>query len=64
MLEFSKHILKSVSFDRSLFQKELKKMLNRLKPDEAMLLKAWALATFGHMYGDMIVDAYKNFSQA
>jgi hypothetical protein len=64
MLEFSKHILKSVSFDRSLFQKELKKMLGRLKPDEAMLLKAWALATFGHLYGDMIIDAYKNFSHS
>ena len=64
MLEFSKHILKSVSFDRALFQKELMKMLSRLKPDEAMLLKAWALATFGHMYGDMIVDACKNITRA
>lgn len=64
MLEFSKHILKSVSFDRALFQKELKKMLNRLKPDEALLLKAWALGTFGHLYGDMILDAYKNFSHS
>lgn len=63
MLDFSKHILKSVSFDRALFQKELMKMLTRLKPDEATLLKAWALATFGHMYGDMIQDAYKSIAR-
>lgn len=63
MLEFSKHILKSVSFDRALFQKELVKMLSRLKADEALLLKAWALATFGHLYGDMIQDAYRTFTR-
>ncbi len=64
MLEFSKHILKSVSFDRALFQKELMKMLSRLKPDEATLLKAWALATFGHVYGDMIQEAYRSITRA
>lgn len=64
MLEFSKHILKSVSFDRSLFQKELMKMLARLKPDEATLLKAWALATFGHLYGDMIQEAYRGITHS
>lgn len=63
MLEFSKHILKSVSFDRALFQKELMKLLSRLKPDEALLLKAWALGTFGHMYGDMIHDAYRSITR-
>jgi hypothetical protein len=64
MLEFSKHILKSVSFDRALFQKELSKLLTRLKPDEALLLKAWALGTFGQQYGEMIQDAYRNFTRA
>lgn len=63
MLEFSKHILKSVSFDRALFQKELMKMLHRLKPDEALLLKVWALTTFGHLYGDLIREAYQNFAR-
>jgi hypothetical protein len=63
MLEFSKHILKSVSFDRALFHKELLKTLKRLKPDEAMLLHAWAIATFGHLYGDVIREAYNNFTK-
>ncbi|GAB4136037.1 MAG: hypothetical protein Fur0041_10410 [Bacteroidia bacterium] len=58
MLEFSKHILRSVSFDSTLFRKEFMKLLMRLKPDEAMLLKAWALATFGHLYKDIILEVY------
>lgn len=64
MLEFSQHILKSVSFDRNLFRKELKKMLLRVKPDEAMLLKAWCIATFGHLYGDVITDAFRTMAKA
>jgi hypothetical protein len=64
MLEFSQHILKSVSFDRSLFKKELKKLLLRVKPDEALLLKAWCIATFGHMYGDVITDVYRTVAKA
>lgn len=64
MLEFSKHILKSVSFDRNLFGKELKKIINWAKPDEALLLKAWCLATFGHMYGDVIREAFRSVAKA
>ena len=64
MLEFSQHILKSVSFDRNLFKKELKKMLLWAKPDEALLLKAWCVATFGHLYGDVITDAFRTVAKA
>ncbi|HEU4719115.1 MAG TPA: hypothetical protein VFU15_14825 [Bacteroidia bacterium] len=63
MLEFSQHILKSVSFDKSLFRKELSKMLKWVKPDEALLLKAWCIATFGHMYGDVIRDVYRSVTK-
>ena len=63
MLEFSKHILKSVSFDKNLFRKELTKMLNWAKPDEALLLKAWCIATFGHMYGDVIREAFRTVTK-
>jgi len=59
MYELSKKILEKVSFDRALFYKELVKTLNWLKPDEKMFLKAWCLANFGHMYKDVIMDAYK-----
>jgi hypothetical protein len=64
MLEFSQHILRSVSFDKSLFKKELKKMILWAKPDEAMLLKAWCIATFGHMYGDVITDVFRSVAKA
>lgn len=64
MLEFSKHILKSVSFDKSLFRKELTKIINWAKPDEALLLKAWCVATFGHLYGDVIREAFRSVTKA
>ena len=63
MIEFSKHILKSVSFDKILFRKELLKILRWAKPDEALLLKAWCIATFGHLYGDVIKDAFHSIAK-
>jgi len=58
MLEFSKQILQKVSFDRQLFSKELKKAIQWLKQEEATVLKIWCLATFGHVYTDVIADAF------
>lgn len=41
MLEYSKIVLKKVSFDVKLFCKELKKALRNLLPDEVEELKIW-----------------------
>ncbi len=41
MLEYSKMVLKKVSFDVKLFCKELKKALQVLLPEEAAELKLW-----------------------
>lgn len=41
MLEYSKMVLKKVSFDALLFSKELKKALKTLLPHEIEELKAW-----------------------
>jgi hypothetical protein len=30
-----------------------------LKPNERMLLRVWALATFGSMYRQVILDVYR-----
>lgn len=60
MLEMSKTILEKVSFDRFLFRKELAKAIRWIKPDETLLLKAWCIATFGHVYGDVIRDVFKS----
>lgn len=41
MLDYSKLILKCVSFDRKLFRKEYRKALRWLSPLEAISLKLW-----------------------
>ncbi|HEV7230298.1 MAG TPA: hypothetical protein VGO45_03155 [Bacteroidia bacterium] len=64
MLDMSKTILEKVSFDKILFRKELSKAVRWLKPDEKMLLKVWALATFGNMYKDVILDVYKGVTKS
>ncbi len=41
MFDYTKAVLKKVSFDASLFCKELKKALQRLLPHEIEELKIW-----------------------
>ncbi|RKN81704.1 MULTISPECIES: hypothetical protein [Ulvibacterium] len=41
MLEYSKTVLRKVSFDAKLFLKELKKAVTRLLPEEIEELKLW-----------------------
>lgn len=62
MYELSKSVLQKVSFDKSLFGKELNKAIKWLKKEEALLLKAWCLATFGHVYKDMIIDTFESLT--
>lgn len=50
MLIYSKTILRKVSFDARLFQKELAKALNTLPEREARELKHWVLRNF-HQQG-------------
>lgn len=60
MLELSKHILEKVSFDKSLFRKELIKAAKWLRPDEMLLLKVWCLSTFGAAYREVITEVFKS----
>jgi hypothetical protein len=39
-------------------------MLNWAKPDEALLLKGWCIATFGNMYGDVITDVFRSVTKS
>jgi hypothetical protein len=50
MLEYVKTILKKVSFDRKLFEKELKKAIGSLLAEEIMKLKEWCYRKFGQIY--------------
>jgi hypothetical protein len=60
MFELSKRILEKVSFDKTLFRKELTKAIKWVKPNEKTLLKVWCLATFGHQYMEEITEVFKN----
>jgi hypothetical protein len=50
MLEYIKMILEKVSFDKALFEKELRKAIKSLMPEEVKALKAWCYDQFGTMY--------------
>ena len=62
MYELSKKVLTKVSFDRKLFKKELLKSKKWLQPNESLMLKAWCLATFGHMYREVILEVFETIS--
>ncbi len=61
MFEYTKQILTKVSFDKSLFRKELIKALRLLKKEERLLLKVWCVASFA-TYSDVIMDVFRKFS--
>lgn len=58
MLEYTKLILKKVSFNRELFRKELKKSISWLKKDEILSLQSWCMITYGDIYGDVIRESF------
>lgn len=54
MLKYVKEVLSKVSFDRQLFEKELKKALNMLLPTELTELKKWCYDKFGDIYSPIL----------
>jgi hypothetical protein len=50
MLEYIKTILLKVSFDKKLFEKELRKAFKVLIPEEIKQLKQWCYEKFSEMY--------------
>ncbi|QDH78838.1 hypothetical protein FKX85_07230 [Echinicola soli] len=50
MIEYVKTILLKVSFDKKLFEKELRKGLNMLTPNEVQEFKDWCYKTFSKIY--------------
>jgi len=51
MLDYFKTILTKVSFDSSLFEKELKKAIKSLIEDEISELRNWCYAQFYNEHG-------------
>jgi ACT domain-containing protein len=61
MYELCKEILQKVSFDKSLFRKELIKSRKWLKEEELVKLQAWCLSTF-IVYKEMINEVFNTNS--
>tara|TARA_Y100000739_G_C20376722_1_gene359322 strand:- start:357 stop:542 length:186 start_codon:yes stop_codon:yes gene_type:complete len=61
MLEFSKKILFKVSFDKTLFRKELLKSVRWVNKKEVIALKIWALSTFSQ-YKNTILEVFDQIS--
>ena len=61
MLEFTKKILSKVSFDKTLFKKELSKSSRWLSKQEVITLKIWALTTFSQ-YKNTILEVFDQIS--
>ena len=60
MLKYFKQILSKVSFDRELFEKELKKAIKSLLPAELKEFKDWCYIKFASLY-PVILD--RNFAE-
>jgi hypothetical protein len=50
MLDYTKIILQRVSFDETLFEKELRKSLTDLIKEEVLELKRWCIENFAHYH--------------
>ncbi|MFT5883718.1 MAG: hypothetical protein ACI9IP_000159 [Arcticibacterium sp.] len=59
MLEYIKVILEKVSFDRSLFEKELLKGIKQLLPKEIELLQTWCYETYGTLYKTLLNKIFR-----
>ena len=59
MLEYFKMILKKVSFERSLFEKELKKAISRLVGTEIKELKDWCYQNFSVRHRVVLDKCFK-----
>jgi hypothetical protein len=57
-------ILDKVSFDKVLFEKELKKGLKELLPAEMKELKSWCYEKFGKVYQTMLNKVFRRVELA
>jgi hypothetical protein len=54
MLDYVKSILEKVSFDSRLFEKELRKAMQMLVPEELYDLRNWCYEKFSNIYLDIL----------
>jgi len=62
MLEYIKIILQKVSFDRRLFEKELKKAIRMLMPAEVKRLRLWCYEHYSSVYLPVLNNCFPRLS--
>ncbi|WP_221394753.1 hypothetical protein [Dyadobacter sp. NIV53] len=62
MLEYIKIILQKVSFDRRLFEKELRKAIRMLMPFEVKRLRAWCYEHYSTVYLPVLNTCFAKLS--
>lgn len=58
MLEYTKTILVRVSFDKTLFKKELEKSLNTLEPKDIRQLQTWLNLKYSRTFPEIIEEYF------
>lgn len=59
-LTYVKLILAKVSFDATIFRRELRKAINVLLPHELSNLEQWCYRRFGDIYGAVLDECFGN----
>ena len=59
LLNYAKLILSKVSFDESLFRREIRKFLSELKGQECSLLRQWCVQEFGTVHGQLLQEEFQ-----
>ena len=60
MFEYSKIILKKVSFDPILFKKELEKALKNISQEDLASFEDWCIINFGKRYSHILEEVFEN----
>lgn len=62
MLDYVKLILLKVSFSKKLFEKELRKALQLIKPAELLEFKTWCYEQFARLYRRVLKRVFVQYS--
>ena len=62
MLDYVKMILTKVSFNKALFEKELRKALKMLLPDELPDFRTWCYQQFSRIYRRVLRRVFSEIS--
>ncbi len=59
MLDYAKLILQKVSFNKTLFEKELRKALKTVLPADLAAFRVWCYAQFSRLYRRVLNRAFR-----